>query len=108
MQLNYLTSEFAVAAQIQADDVQAVADQGFAVVICNRPDGEAADQPGFADIQAACLESGLAFHYLPMVSRGDADVHAPALKQIMLAKPGPVLAYCRSGTRSSLLWQAAQ
>ncbi len=106
--MQFLTPEFAVSPQISPEDVTVLAEQGFKVVICNRPDGETPGQTPFAEIQKLCLDQGLAFHYLPMITREDALAHVPKLQQIMAQQPGKVFAYCRSGTRSSILWQAAQ
>lgn len=106
--MQFLTADFAVSPQIRPEDVAVLHEQGFKVVICNRPDGETADQTPFADIQALCLQHGMAFHYLPMITRDDAIAHVSKMQQIMQQQPGKVFAYCRSGTRSSILWQTAQ
>ena len=108
MEIKQVTPEFAVSPQIVPADLAALAAAGFRAVICNRPDGEGPDQPLFAEIEAAALKAGLAARYLPVETGkvGDATVldFARALSQL----PRPVLAYCRSGTRSVTLWSLAE
>lgn len=102
-----LTDEFAVTAQISVDDVSAIADAGYKTIICNRPDYESADQPVFADIKAAAEAAGIAVAYIPVVgmpSPNQVEEMADALRTL----PQPVLAYCRSGNRSSIIFNAAQ
>ena len=108
MAIRTLTDDFSVSPQIAAADVAAIADQGFKSIICNRPDGEGADQPLFAEIERAASEAGLAIRYVPVQTGkvSDADVEAFGAVFDELAKP--VLAYCRSGTRSATVWSMAQ
>jgi sulfide:quinone oxidoreductase len=54
MTTKLLTKTLSVGPQIQASDVETIATRGFRSVICNRPDGEGADQPNFAEVEAAC------------------------------------------------------
>ena len=99
-----IAPDFWVAPQITPADVGAAASRGARAIICNRPDGEGDDQPGVAEIRAAAEAHGLAFRALPVTSGkiGDADVRA--FGAALDALPGPVLAYCRTGTRSASLW----
>ena len=102
-----ITDTVSAAPQISADDVTELARQGYRAIICNRPDGEGADQPAFEEIAAAARDAGIEARYLPVqtgkVSDEDAEAFAAALREL----PGPVLAYCRSGTRSATLWSLA-
>ncbi|WP_296762777.1 bifunctional protein tyrosine phosphatase family protein/NAD(P)/FAD-dependent oxidoreductase [Sediminimonas sp.] len=102
-----ISDALAVAPQISASDVADLASQGYRAIICNRPDGEGADQPTFEEIAAAARDAGLEARYLPVqtgkVSNEDADAFGAALRDL----PGPALAYCRSGTRSATLWSLA-
>ena len=107
MIIHQLAGGFSVAGQITPDDLPALAAKGYRSLICNRPDGEAFGQPGFAEVEAAARAVGIEARYVPVSGLpGGADVHAfgAALK----AMPGPVLAYCRSGGRSSALFNALQ
>ncbi len=99
-----ISAELSVAEQITADDVKALAEQGFRSIICNRPDGEAADQPTFHEIEAAAKAAGMETRYLPIVSGKVADEDADAFGAALIELPGPTLAYCRTGTRSTTLW----
>jgi uncharacterized protein (TIGR01244 family) len=102
-----LTDEFAVTAQISVDDVSAIAEAGYKTIICNRPDYETADQPVFADIKAAAEAAGLTVAYIPVVGMPTPNQVAE-MADSLKALPQPVLAYCRSGNRSSILFNAAQ
>ena len=68
MDARALSSKISVAPQITADDVAKAKAAGFRAIICNRPDGEGADQPAFAEIAAAAKKAGLETRYLPIVS----------------------------------------
>ncbi|KVO98956.1 class V aminotransferase [Burkholderia ubonensis] len=95
---------FAASRQIMPDDLKAIRDAGFRAVICNRPDGESADQPAFDEIAAAARELGLDARYLPVRSDHIGDAEVDAFGAMVDALPKPVLAYCRSGNRAGLLW----
>ena len=104
MQIKTITEKFAVCSQILAADIPAIKEAGYRAIICNRPDGEGADQPGFEEIQAAAAALDIEAHYVPvkagMVNDTDVAHFGSALKEL----PRPVLAYCRTGTRSASLW----
>jgi sulfide:quinone oxidoreductase len=108
MDIREITDEFSVAPQVDIEDIPALAAAGFRSVICNRPDGEASDQPCCADIAAAVSAAGLAFRAQPVESgtltKEDADAFGALLEEL----PKPVLAYCRSGTRCAALWSLSQ
>jgi len=107
MNARTITADVSVSPQISPKDVQAIADQGFRGIICNRPDGESADQPAFKDIAKAAEAKGLATAYLPIASGTPRDEDAEAFERLMDELPGPILAYCRSGMRSATLWALA-
>jgi sulfide:quinone oxidoreductase len=108
MDIKPLAAGLSVSAQITPADMQAIKDAGFRAIICNRPDGEGADQPTFDEIAAAAKKAGLEARYLPIVSGKVSDADADAFDTAMSELPGPILAYCRSGTRSATLWSLAQ
>jgi len=108
MNVRMLSPEYGVAEQIQASDLPALAEAGFRSVICNRPDGESAGQPGFAEIAEAAQRAGLQASYLPAVSGQVNETHGRELARLLQTLPAPVLAYCRSGARSTVIWQIAQ
>jgi uncharacterized protein (TIGR01244 family) len=102
-----VTTCFAASPQISLAQVEIAVKEGFKAIICNRPDGEDSGQLDAAEIAAACASHDLSFTHIPVVggvSQGQIDAMAAALD----AADGPVLAYCRSGTRSTNLWAMAQ
>ncbi|MDB4111813.1 bifunctional protein tyrosine phosphatase family protein/NAD(P)/FAD-dependent oxidoreductase [Yoonia sp.] len=108
MDIKKLTPEISVAPQITPADMKAIKDQGFRAIICNRPDGEGADQPTFKEIEAEATKHGLDAAYLPIVAGKVGDDDADCFADLMTELPGPVLAYCRTGTRSAILWSLTQ
>jgi sulfide:quinone oxidoreductase len=108
MDIRHLSPGLAVSGQIEAADVAEIAAAGFRTIICNRPDGEAADQPSSGAIRRAASAAGLAFRYIPIIpgqlTEDDVAEFAKALDSL----PGDILAYCRSGARSTNLWSLAQ
>ena len=101
-----LTDSFAAAPQITLDDVAAIKAAGFGFIVNNRPDGESADQTAGDDIEAAALEAGLGYCAIPIDQSGFTVEQVAALSALMVS-PRPILAYCRSGTRSTNLWALA-
>ncbi len=99
-----ISDELSVAPQIMPDEVAKLVELGFRSIICNRPDGEAADQPTFEEIEAAAKAAGLQIRYLPIVSGKVRDEDAEDFGKALMELPGPTLAYCRTGTRSTTLW----
>lgn len=103
-----LTDAFAVAPQLSPDDMQAVAQAGFKSVIINRPDGEGgAEQPSSEEVMAAAKAAGLVIEYQPVISGGMTEQDVLRFKELLGKLPAPVLAYCRSGTRCTHLFNAA-
>ncbi len=108
MQIKTITAQISVSPQIVADDLPAIAAAGFRSIICNRPDGEAADQPTYEEIETAACAAGLEARYLPIVAGKVRDEDAEEFGTALLELPGPVFAYCRTGTRSATLWSLSQ
>lgn len=104
MELKRITDKVSVSPQITPDDVKEVAAQGFRAIICNRPDGEGADQPSFEEVEAAAKAAGLEIRYVPVQSGMVRDEDVAAFGQALKDIQRPVLAYCRTGTRSATLW----
>jgi uncharacterized protein (TIGR01244 family) len=102
-----VTDDFAVAPQIDLGDLQALAAQGFRLVINNRPDGEAPGQPTSAEVEQAARAAGLDYRYIP-VRGGPGPGEVAAVNEAVARAEGPVLAFCRSGTRSIVTWALAQ
>ena len=108
MEIKTLTAGLSVSPQVVAADMKAIKDAGFRALICNRPDGEGNDQPTFDEIAKAAKAQGLEAIYLPIVSGMVRDEDAAEFDATLTALPVPVLAYCRTGTRSATLWSLAQ
>jgi uncharacterized protein (TIGR01244 family) len=102
-----VTENFAVAPQIEVEDIALAAQQGFRLVINNRPDGEAPDQPTSAQMEAAARQAGLAYAYIP-VRGGPTLEQVEAVQAVIKEVEGPVLAFCRSGTRSIVTWSVGE
>jgi sulfide:quinone oxidoreductase len=108
LRVKSLTSSFAVAPQIEVDDVHAVRREGFQTVINNRPDGESPEQPPSAHVMAAAEAVGLAYHFIPVAPWEITDDNVAALENVLRRTEGPILAFCRSGTRCACLWALAE
>lgn len=104
MQPKRLSEMLSVAGQIEPADLAALAARGFRSVINNRPDGEAAEQPASATLAAAAQRAGLHYRHIPVVSGQLQAAQVQAFAAALAALPGPVLAFCRSGMRSTTLW----
>ena len=102
-----VTDTFAVSPQISPEDIASAAGQGFVLVINNRPDGEAPDQPDSAAMASAAKAAGLGYLYNPVRGAPTPDQVAAQAEAVAAAK-GPVLAFCRSGTRSIITWSLGQ
>jgi sulfide:quinone oxidoreductase len=108
MDIRPLTAELSVAPQIAAADLKAAAAAGYKSVICNRPDGESADQPNYGEIEREALHQGLQVRFLPAESGKVTDEQGAAFAALMAELPKPVLAYCRTGMRSTTMWALSQ
>lgn len=108
MDLRQLTDEFTVSPQIDSGHVQEIAGAGFRSVLCNRPDGEEAGQCRYDLIAQAAHEQGLAVRSVPIVSGMVSPEALEEFRKALEELPKPVLAYCRSGTRCTMLWAMVQ
>ncbi len=102
-----IDDQISVAPQISLADVASAAAQGVKRLVNNRPDGEAPGQPTSAEMAAAAAAAGLDYRYIPVTHAGFSLEQVSAMTDA-LADGQPVLAFCRSGTRSTLLWALAQ
>jgi uncharacterized protein (TIGR01244 family) len=103
-----LDDSISVAGQISPDDVATAAAQGFTFLINNRPDGEQPGQPSGAEMAAAAEAAGLGYAAIPITHAGFTEDQVTAMRHALAEAPGPVLAYCRSGTRSTYVWALAR
>jgi uncharacterized protein (TIGR01244 family) len=101
-----LTDKVSVAGQLPPEAMAEAAAQGFATIVNNRPDGEAPGQPSGAAMRAAAEAAGLAYVAIPVDHSGFRADQVAAMAAAL--ENGPVLAFCRSGTRSANLWALAE
>jgi uncharacterized protein (TIGR01244 family) len=103
-QLVSLTPELSVAGRLDRPDMEALARAGVRTIVNNRPDGEDPGQLPAAEARRLAESLGIAYHHIPItaatLSRADVDAFAAILRDAAT----PVVAHCRSGTRSTLLW----
>ena len=104
MDIRQITESFAVSPQISPGDVPALAEAGFVRVICNRPDSEVTGDEVSAAIFGACAAHGIEFRLLPVDHAGVTETLIASQGKAVETAAGPVLAYCRSGTRSCHVW----
>ncbi|MDB5680479.1 MAG: hypothetical protein JWO16_284 [Sphingomonas bacterium] len=97
-----------VAPQIEPEDIAAIKAAGFVAVVNNRPDGEQDGQPEGDAIRAAALAAGLTYAAIPIGHAGFGHPQVQAMVDLLEDADGPVLAFCRSGTRSCNLWALAR
>ena len=102
-----LTPDLAVSPQISPDDLPAIAAAGFRTLVNNRPDSEIGADQDHATMKAAAAAAGLDYHYLPFEP---GNVTPELIAGFADATSGrkPVFAYCRSGTRCTVLWGLSQ
>jgi uncharacterized protein (TIGR01244 family) len=103
-----LTPAISVAPQIGLDDVAEAARQGVKLIINNRPEDESEDQTAGPDIEAAARAAGMDYVAIPVTHAGFSEPQVKAMAEALERADGPTLAYCRSGTRSTLLWALAE
>jgi uncharacterized protein (TIGR01244 family) len=103
-----LTDRFFASPQIGLDDVVEAKAIGIALIVNNRPEGESDDQVPGAEIEAAARAAGIAYTAIPVTHAGFSENQVKAMADALAGANGPVLAFCRSGTRSTLLWALAQ
>ena len=97
-----------VAPQIQPEDIAAIKAAGFVAVVNNRPDDEQDGQPAGDSIRTAALAAGLTYAAVPVSGGGFSHPQITAMVDVLESADGPVLAFCRSGTRSCNLWALAR
>lgn len=102
-----LDDKVLVSAQIHPEEIPALREQGVTLIVNNRPDGEDPDQPLGAEIEEAASTAGIDYRAIPII-RGIGPADARAMQEAIKSSRGKVLAFCRSGTRSSLAWALAK
>lgn len=107
MDIRKISDQLSVAPQLQVAELAQVKALGFASVINNRPDEEEAQQPLAADVAAQAKALGLAYQHQPVISGQITDADIDRFRQLLASEQAPVLAFCRTGTRCTMLWALA-
>ncbi|MCB2074533.1 MAG: TIGR01244 family phosphatase [Novosphingobium sp.] len=94
--------------QIGLGEVAEAASQGISLIVNNRPEGESDDQTPGPEIEAAARAAGMGYVAIPVTHAGFSESQVTAMAEALAGAQGAVLAYCRSGTRSTLLWSLAE
>jgi sulfide:quinone oxidoreductase len=108
MQIINLADGISVSRQITPEDIPDLVNAGIRTVICNRHDNESADQPSSESIAAAARNAGIQFIYLPVTSGSISSTDISAFAVALKLNNDPILAFCRTGTRSTQLWALAK
>ena len=106
--MNYrsIDPNFAVAGQLQPNQIDSVAAAGFKTIVCARPDHEEPGQPTFAEVSKQAEQMGLKAVYIP-ISGGITDPALKSMKKALKDLPKPMYGYCRSGARAGSLYATA-
>jgi len=103
-----INDRISVSTQILLSDIEEIAKQGFKTIIGNRPDGESSQQPLSEDLGEEAKRLGVAYFFLPVVGRAITDSQIEQFDEIVESQNGPILAFCRSGTRCATLWALSE
>lgn len=108
MDLKRINDFVSVAGQILPEEIAELKSAGFVTIVNNRPDAEAPDQPSGEEIQRAAEAAGLKYISIPMGREGVSPEMVANTQSAIDDSNGPVLCFCRTGTRSTTLWALAQ
>lgn len=108
VEIKELSGNFSTSAQIGYEDINVAKNMGITTIICNRPDYEDQGQLTAEEVKGFADKLGLSFVHIPISGRGPTKEAVSLTKDAIDASDGPILAYCRSGTRSTILWAVAQ
>jgi sulfide:quinone oxidoreductase len=108
MNVTWLNAKLAIAPQIAFSEIDDLKKMGFQAIINNRPDGEAPEQPLSDALARETVRRGLHYAYLPIVPGEMTDSDAAEFARMVSEAEGPVLAFCRTGNRSTQLWNRAR
>lgn len=104
MDLRQITQDFTVSPQIDCADIPAIVEAGFRSILCNRPDGEDQGQTSYDEVAKTAEAAGLTVRSVPIVSGQMSEADLQAFRMALDELPKPILAYCRTGTRCTMLW----
>ncbi len=107
MDIRTITPNLSVSGQILPSDIAELKAMGFKAIVGNRPDGEEAGQPAWDDVAKAAEKAGLGTAFIPITPGTMSDEQALEFREAVAGFDKPVLAFCRTGTRSAQLWAIA-
>jgi uncharacterized protein (TIGR01244 family) len=108
MMLNKIIEDYVVSDQITEEDLEQLKEAGFKTIFCNRPDNEEQNQVTVKSIQDKAIESGLNFIHQPVIGGQISQNDIDQFSDYFDAAEKPIFAYCRTGTRSSMLWALSE
>lgn len=108
MEIRPLSPRYSVSPQVSAEDIPAMVEAGITLLICNRPDEEVPPSHQAAAIGQAAQAAGLRFEILPLTHQTMTPDNVARQSALIDGAKGPVLAYCASGTRCSVVWALGQ
>ena len=104
MDIRTLTETLSVSPQIRIDDMTEIAGKGYRSLISNRPDGEEPGQPSAAENRSVAEDAQLAYTHIPVTAGQFGETQVRAFQEALSQANGPVLAHCKTGTRSAMLY----
>ena len=108
MMLNKIIDDYVVSDQITEEDIEQLKEAGFKTIFCNRPDNEEQNQVTVKSIQDKAIERGLNFIHQPVIGGQISQNDIDQFSDYYDAAEKPIFAYCRTGTRSSMLWALSE
>jgi uncharacterized protein (TIGR01244 family) len=108
MDIRQIDDEYSVSGQISVEDLDEIKAMGFQSIVCHRPDHESPDQPDFDDIATRAEELGIMIVHVPVGPMGVTEEAAQGMVDALDEFPRPMLGYCRSGARSTAIYQKTQ
>lgn len=104
MKVLWIDDETAISGPIGPDGIAGAAQAGFRTIINNRPDGEEDHQPQSGSIEFAAKQQGLDYRFVPIAIRNLSQSDVDSMRSALADTPAPRVAFCRSGSRSYILW----
>ena len=106
--LKTLSNRMFVCGQLRLHHLATIKGKGIRTIVNNQPEGESFDQPRDEEFRSEARAQGLIYYSLPVPISGYTEDNVVQMSEIMATAPGPILAFCRSGTRSALVWAMAE
>lgn len=104
MNIREINNEYSVSPQIAVEDLEQIKALGFKSIVCHRPDDEDPGQPDFAEIALSAQALGIETAHIPVSGQPTGDA-VKSMVDALDELPKPMLGYCRSGNRSTIIYQ---